>query len=63
MKIKIHIDINTYEFVEMDIERETLDDLQKAVQEVHAKFNKLCRPEIDKGNEEASMERESKINF
>ena len=52
MKIKIHVDINQFEFVETELEGE-IAELQKKAQEFQQAFHGLCRPEIDKGNAEA----------
>ena len=62
MKIKIHVDIDQFEFVETEIEGE-MGELRDKVQVFQQAFHGLCRPETDRGNEEASIERESKINF
>ena len=41
MKAKLHIDINTYEFVEFELEAENDGDLQKQILFKHRIFHKL----------------------
>lgn len=59
MKIKIHVDINQFEFVETELEG-TVEELQASAKEFQKVFHGLCRSEYDKANEEAQL---AKITF
>lgn len=52
MKIKIHVDINTYEFVETELEGETWDELVEKAREFQARFHRLCTGDIEIKKEE-----------
>ena len=54
MKIKIHVDVNQYEFVETELEG-TIEELQTKAKEFQKAFHGLCRPELDKANAEAQQ--------
>lgn len=41
MKAKIHIDINTYEFLEFELEG-TDEEIIARAKELHQKFHRLC---------------------
>jgi len=45
MKTKLHIDINTYEFLEFDIEYSNFNELDAQVKELHNHYHKFISGE------------------
>ena len=59
LKATIHIDINTYEFVEMVVEAETEVELMEKIKDTQRAYHKLCIPEEDNINGEAQIASQS----